>query len=119
MDGESPEVAALGVGVERREEARGPVDVVAVGAYGDEAQRRLAGSSGVHAVKRRNSAAYSSGVRLPPQPQLSLPTPQRSTLKGAGSPLAARCAAKALGAAGAAEFEGTLPAGALQYSISW
>jgi hypothetical protein len=63
-------------------------------------------------------AAYSSGTRFPPQPQLSLPTPQRSTLKGSGSPLAARWAASALGMAGAAEFDGTLPAGALQYSIS-
>ena len=40
VDGEAPEVAALGVGVEGLEETGGPVDVVAVGADGDEAQRR-------------------------------------------------------------------------------
>jgi hypothetical protein len=38
VDGESPEMAALGVGVEGLEEAAGPVDIVAVGADGDEAE---------------------------------------------------------------------------------
>jgi hypothetical protein len=31
---------------------------------------------GTQAVKRRYSVAYSSGVKFPPQPQDSLPTPQ-------------------------------------------
>jgi hypothetical protein len=31
---------------------------------------------GTQEVKRRNSTAYSSAVKSPPQPQLSLPTPQ-------------------------------------------
>ena len=42
MDGEAEEVAPLGVGVEALEEAARPVYVVAVGAHGDEAQRRAA-----------------------------------------------------------------------------
>ena len=42
VDGESPEVAALGVLVEGMEETAGPVGVVSVGAYGDEAKGVLA-----------------------------------------------------------------------------
>src|SRR4030095_7158307 len=60
---------------------------------------------GTQAVKRRYSAAYSSGVKLPPQPQDSLPTPQKRTLKGSRSPPAARFSAGVV-----------LPAGELQYS---
>ena len=42
MDRKSPEMAALRIGIERLEEARSPVDVVAVGADRNEAERRLA-----------------------------------------------------------------------------
>ena len=57
VDGESPEVAALGVLVEGVEEAAGPVGVVSVGAYGDEAE-------GVFAVGGRpgGEAAEHGGV---------------------------------------------------------
>ena len=37
---------------------------------------------GTHAVKRRYSVAYSSGVNSPPQPHDSLPTPQNLTSYG-------------------------------------
>src|SRR6185436_21167333 len=60
---------------------------------------------GAHSEKRRYSAAYSSGVKLPPQPHDSLPTPQYFTLNGSRSPPAARSSAGVV-----------LPAGELQYS---
>ena len=88
---ESPEVPPSGLPSQLREEAPGPVEVVAVGAGGDEAQ--LLSKHGTQAVYRRNSAAYSSGVRLPPQPQGSLPTPQRRRSSGSRSPFASRVAA--------------------------
>src|SRR5262245_24123186 len=37
---------------------------------------------GTQAVNRRYSAAYSSGVKFPPQPHDSLPTPQNFTPAG-------------------------------------
>src|SRR6266404_2438958 len=61
--------------------------------------------SGTHVAKRRYSTAYSCAVKLPPQPQDSLPTPQYCTLKGSLNPAAARSSARVV-----------LPAGELQYS---
>ena len=58
-----------------------------------------------HVAKRRYSAAYSSGVKLPPHPQDSFPMPQYRTPNGSRSPPAARCSASVV-----------LPAGELQYS---
>src|SRR4029453_17430193 len=60
---------------------------------------------GTQAVKRRYSAAYSSGVKLPPQPQDSLPTPQKRTFGESGSPFSARTSASDV-----------VPGGELQYS---
>src|SRR6266536_1934240 len=63
---------------------------------------------GTAAVKRRNSAAYSSGVMFPPQPHDLFPMPQNCTLKGSRigrPPLWRNCAAL------------VLAAGELQYSI--
>src|ERR1700761_718183 len=63
---------------------------------------------GSHDWYLRYSLAYSSGVKFPPQPQLSLPTPQYCTLYGSGDPPAARTSAQVV-----------LPAGELQYSTHW
>src|SRR5882724_115908 len=63
---------------------------------------------GTHAVYRRNSTAYSCGVKFPPQPQDSLPTPQKRTSKGSADPPAVRLSAKVV-----------LPAGELRYSTHW
>src|ERR671911_233304 len=60
---------------------------------------------GSHAVNRRYSVAYSSAVRLPPQPHVSLPTPQKRTRNGSLSPDAALSSASVED-----------PAGLLQYS---
>src|SRR5258708_25704531 len=60
---------------------------------------------GSHDVKRRNSTAYSSGVKSPPQPQDSFPTPQYFTRNGSGEPAAARASANVV-----------LPAGGFQIS---
>src|SRR2546425_11193312 len=53
----------------------------------------------------RYSAAYSSGVKLPPHPQDSFPMPQYRTPNGSRSPPEARCSASVVP-----------PAGELQYS---
>src|ERR1700730_18416152 len=63
---------------------------------------------GSHDWYLRYSLAYSSGVKLPPHPQLSLRTPQYCTLYGSGDPLAARPSAQVV-----------LPAGELEDSIHW
>ena len=57
-----------------------------------------------HVAKRRNSAAYSSGVKLPPQPHDSLPIPQYRTPNGSRSPPAARCSASVVLAAGELQY---------------
>src|SRR5450631_469299 len=60
---------------------------------------------GTQVVYLRNSTAYSCGVKFPPQPQDSFPTPQKRTLNGSANPAAARVSARVV-----------LPAGELQYS---
>src|SRR5205814_6681920 len=60
---------------------------------------------GTQVVHLRNSTAYSCDVKFPPQPQDSLPTPQKRTPNGSEYPAAARTSARLV-----------LPAGALQYS---
>ena len=69
VDAEAEEVTALGVGVEGLEETAGPVDVVAVGADGDEAERiaGVAGSPG-------GEAAEHGGVLLGDEVAAAAPT---------------------------------------------
>src|SRR5262249_3755411 len=55
---------------------------------------------GSHSVNRRYSEAYSSGVKLPPQPHDSLPTPQYLTENGSRSPAASRISANVVLAGG-------------------
>jgi hypothetical protein len=74
----------------------------------DATKERRVSKPGTHDVKRRNSTAYSSAVKSPPQPQLSLPTPQKRTLSGLRSPSRARRSASDVD-----------PAGELQYSTHW
>ncbi len=76
MDGESPEVAALGVGVESLEEAGGPVDVVAVGADGDEAQRLLAVAGGPGGVAAKLSGVLFGGEVAAAAPGLVADAPE-------------------------------------------
>src|SRR5437870_13713182 len=59
---------------------------------------------GTQAVYRRNSVAYSSGVKLPPQPHGSLPTPQYVTPNGSRSPAAARSSDIVVASAGALQY---------------
>src|SRR3990170_4527238 len=67
-----------------------------------------ASNPGTHDVNRRNSTAYSSAVKSPPQPQLSLPTPQKRTFSGSGEPSFARRSASDV-----------LPAGEFADSTHW
>src|SRR5207248_817044 len=59
---------------------------------------------GTHDVNFRNSTAYSSGVKFPPQPHDSFPIPQYRTLNGSRSPAAARIPESVVCSAGALQY---------------
>src|SRR5262249_61399159 len=59
---------------------------------------------GTHSVNRRYSEAYSSGVKLPPQPHDSFPTPQYLTPNGSRSPADARISASVVTSRGELQY---------------
>src|ERR1700683_4612794 len=86
--------------------AKNPLVQFQSSVFGPEAMRcKVSPYAGSQVAYRRNSAAYSWGVKFPPHPQDSFPTPQYFTPKGSGYPAVARTSDRVV-----------VPAGELQNS---